>query len=38
VSVSFVDGHVSYISNNIDLKTWQALSSRNGGEVINGSY
>jgi prepilin-type N-terminal cleavage/methylation domain-containing protein/prepilin-type processing-associated H-X9-DG protein len=36
VNVSFVDGHVTFISNNIDLKTWQALSSRNGGEVIQG--
>jgi prepilin-type N-terminal cleavage/methylation domain-containing protein/prepilin-type processing-associated H-X9-DG protein len=29
----FVDGHVQFINNSINLPTWQALGSRNGGEV-----
>lgn len=34
---SFVDGHVQFISNNIDITTYRALFSRAGGEVI-GNY
>jgi prepilin-type processing-associated H-X9-DG protein len=30
----FVDGHVQFINNSINLATWQALDSRNGGEVV----
>lgn len=33
VIVAFVDGHVSFIPNSIDLRTWLALGTRNGGEV-----
>ena len=29
----FVDGHVDFISENIELEIYQALSTRNGGEV-----
>jgi prepilin-type processing-associated H-X9-DG protein len=32
--VSYVDGHVGFVSNDIDMATYQALGSRNGGEVI----
>ena len=31
----FCDSHVSFISNGIDLTTWRALGSRNGGEVVS---
>jgi hypothetical protein len=31
---SSVDGHVTFISNNISLKTYIALGTRNGGEVL----
>ena len=30
----FCDGHVQFISTSINLATWQALGSRNGGEVV----
>jgi prepilin-type N-terminal cleavage/methylation domain-containing protein/prepilin-type processing-associated H-X9-DG protein len=29
----FADGHVQFISTNVNLATWQALGSRNGSEV-----
>jgi len=35
VMVAFVDGHVQFISNSIDLNTWLRLGTRNGGEVVN---
>ena len=34
VSVCFGDGNVKFISNNIDLLTWQALGSRGGAESM----
>ena len=34
----FGDGHVSFISENIDLDTYKALSTRAGGEPISGNY
>ena len=34
VHALFVDGHVKFVSNTIDLATWQALGSRNGREVV----
>jgi prepilin-type N-terminal cleavage/methylation domain-containing protein/prepilin-type processing-associated H-X9-DG protein len=34
VNVCFCDGSVRFISNNIDLATWQNLGSRSGGEVV----
>jgi prepilin-type N-terminal cleavage/methylation domain-containing protein/prepilin-type processing-associated H-X9-DG protein len=37
INVSFVDGHVQWITNSINMTTYQALSSRNGGEVV-GAY
>ena len=34
VHALFCDGHVQFVSENINLATWQALGSRNGGEVV----
>jgi prepilin-type N-terminal cleavage/methylation domain-containing protein/prepilin-type processing-associated H-X9-DG protein len=31
----FCDGHVGFIKNSVSVTTWQALGSRNGGEVIS---
>ncbi|MCA9127603.1 MAG: DUF1559 domain-containing protein [Planctomycetales bacterium] len=31
--VCFVDGHVQFVSQDIDLQTWWSIGSRNGGEV-----
>jgi prepilin-type processing-associated H-X9-DG protein len=38
VHVVFADGHVSAISDSIDLDTWRALGSRNRAEVIDRSF
>lgn len=35
VTMGLVDGSVSFYSDNIDLSVYRALSTRNGGEVIN---
>jgi hypothetical protein len=35
VNALFGDGHVQFIKNSIGVITWQALGSRNGGEVIS---
>ncbi len=35
VQVLMADGHVQFIKNSINLATWQALGSRNGGEVVS---
>jgi prepilin-type N-terminal cleavage/methylation domain-containing protein/prepilin-type processing-associated H-X9-DG protein len=35
VMVSFVDGHVQFIPNSINMATWMAMGTRNGGEVVN---
>ena len=34
VHALFVDGHVQFTSENIDVRVWQAVGSRNGGEVV----
>jgi prepilin-type N-terminal cleavage/methylation domain-containing protein/prepilin-type processing-associated H-X9-DG protein len=34
VNVAFADGHVDFIGDSIDLVTWRAFSTRNGGEPI----
>ena len=34
-NVVFVDGHVRFISNSIDMEVWSALGTRNGGEMAN---
>jgi prepilin-type N-terminal cleavage/methylation domain-containing protein/prepilin-type processing-associated H-X9-DG protein len=38
VNAAFVDGHVGFIGNNIDMATYRALYSRDGGEVIRGEF
>jgi prepilin-type processing-associated H-X9-DG protein len=35
VNVCFTDGSVKFIKNSIDLKTWWALGTRAGGEVVS---
>jgi prepilin-type N-terminal cleavage/methylation domain-containing protein/prepilin-type processing-associated H-X9-DG protein len=35
VNVGFGDGSVKFIKSSISLQTWQALGTRNGGEVIS---
>jgi prepilin-type N-terminal cleavage/methylation domain-containing protein/prepilin-type processing-associated H-X9-DG protein len=37
VNVCFADGSVHFISNTIPFTVWQALGSRSGGEVVDGS-
>ena len=34
VHALFCDGHVAFVSENINEATWQALGSRNAGEVV----
>ncbi len=34
VNVAFADGHVSFFSDEVDLLTWQALSTIAGGEIV----
>jgi prepilin-type processing-associated H-X9-DG protein len=36
VNVAFCDGSVRFIKDSIDLKTWWALGSRDGKEVVSG--
>ena len=36
VNVAFVDGHVDFKNDEIDLAVWQALATINGGEIIPG--
>ncbi|MBP3954577.1 DUF1559 domain-containing protein [Gemmata sp. G18] len=35
VVVVFVDGHVGFVPNSIDLNTWMGLGTRNGSEVVS---
>jgi prepilin-type N-terminal cleavage/methylation domain-containing protein/prepilin-type processing-associated H-X9-DG protein len=35
VNVAMCDGSVHFVSNNIDLATWQALGTMNGGETVS---
>ena len=35
VNVGFADGSVKFIKDSVNLQTWWALGSRNGGEVIS---
>jgi prepilin-type N-terminal cleavage/methylation domain-containing protein/prepilin-type processing-associated H-X9-DG protein len=35
VNSLFVDGHVQFIKNTVSVGVWQALGSRNGGEVVS---
>jgi prepilin-type processing-associated H-X9-DG protein len=36
VNLVFVDGHVQYLKQGIDLKVWRSLSTRAGGEAVDG--
>ena len=38
VNVAFVDGHVRFVSETIDLGVWMALGSRNGQEAVSGEW
>jgi prepilin-type processing-associated H-X9-DG protein len=38
VNVAFGDGSVRFVVNAIDLTTWRALGSRNGGEPVGADY
>jgi prepilin-type N-terminal cleavage/methylation domain-containing protein len=38
VNACLADGSVRFISNNIDLRTWHALGTRAGKEVVGGDY
>ena len=38
VNVVFADGHVSLISETIELHTWRCLGAMNDGEAIKGAY
>jgi prepilin-type N-terminal cleavage/methylation domain-containing protein/prepilin-type processing-associated H-X9-DG protein len=35
VNVLFCDGHVQFVKNSVSTQTWQALGSRNRGEVVS---
>jgi prepilin-type processing-associated H-X9-DG protein len=37
IIASFVDGHVAFLTNAIDMRAYRALASRNGAEVV-GNY
>jgi prepilin-type N-terminal cleavage/methylation domain-containing protein/prepilin-type processing-associated H-X9-DG protein len=38
VNLLACDGSVRFVSNSIDLATWRALGTRNGGEVVGDEY
>ncbi len=35
VNSLFVDGHVSFVKQSIDVRAWRAIGSRNGGEIAS---
>jgi prepilin-type processing-associated H-X9-DG protein len=35
-NILFVDGHIRFLPDTINLAVWRALGSRNGGEVLSG--
>jgi prepilin-type N-terminal cleavage/methylation domain-containing protein/prepilin-type processing-associated H-X9-DG protein len=37
VNAVYCDGHVTWVSNNISLQAWRAVSTSQGGEVIDGN-
>ncbi|CAN5902235.1 DUF1559 domain-containing protein [soil metagenome] len=37
-NVLFVDGHVTFVKDSISLEVWQAMGTRNGGEVVPGDW
>lgn len=38
VNVGMCDGSVRYVSKSVNLLTWRAVGSRNGGEVVGGDW
>jgi len=38
VNAAFVDGHVAFIGASVDVRTWRALGTRDGGEPVSGPY
>ncbi len=34
VNVAFVDGSVRFATDNVSMTTWQAMGTRNGGDLI----
>lgn len=38
INVLFGDGHIQFIRSSIDIATWRAIGTMNGGEVINNDY
>ena len=36
VNSLFCDGHVQFVKNTVNLGIWQAVGTRNGGEVLSG--
>jgi prepilin-type N-terminal cleavage/methylation domain-containing protein/prepilin-type processing-associated H-X9-DG protein len=38
VNACLCDGSVRFITNDIDLKTWQALGTMDGGEIVTGDF
>ena len=38
VNASLCDASVRFVSNTINLATWRALTTANGGEIIPGDY
>ena len=38
VNALFVDGHVSFVSDSVDAKVWQAVGTINGNEAIGSPF
>lgn len=34
----FADGHVRFVTDSIAIKTWRALGTRSGGEIVSGEF
>ena len=38
LNLGLCDGSVRFVRNSVDIQTWRALGSRDGGEVIGGDW